>query len=301
MTERALQDLMKQYYEEALAGTLPGGGGGGQVDSVVGGTDISVDNTDPANPIVNYTGSGGGLVVQSFNSNISLTAADAGKLFFTDSISAPVTVNLPFSPPTGYTVGVRCDAPTGVFVAAGGGETIEGFPLLPLYRKNTAYFTYDGSNYVISNRDRAFNVTLPWGTDQQIFTNLVLTPPAGSGNWGNNPMGQQAGTLQVLAVAGLIDQFTTNNNVSEIQIALEYLPSDGSEVSSFSPGNGTQFATIDIFLPNTLGGSRHYFDFVEPNLGGAVIPANSSVFAYVSGFNATAARGITFNLLGIVE
>jgi len=29
--------------------------------SVVGGTDISIDNTDPSNPIINYTGAGGGV------------------------------------------------------------------------------------------------------------------------------------------------------------------------------------------------------------------------------------------------
>lgn len=33
-----------------------GGGGGGTVTSVNSGTDITVDNTDPANPIVNFTG-----------------------------------------------------------------------------------------------------------------------------------------------------------------------------------------------------------------------------------------------------
>lgn len=33
---------------------------GGKVDSIVGGTGITIDNTDPENPIVNYTGSGGG-------------------------------------------------------------------------------------------------------------------------------------------------------------------------------------------------------------------------------------------------
>ena len=33
-----------------------GGGTGGQVDSVVGGTDIAVDNTDPINPIVSFDG-----------------------------------------------------------------------------------------------------------------------------------------------------------------------------------------------------------------------------------------------------
>ncbi len=36
---------------------LTGGAGGGQVNSVVAGTGISVDNTDPANPIVTNTGS----------------------------------------------------------------------------------------------------------------------------------------------------------------------------------------------------------------------------------------------------
>ena len=35
---------------------------GGQVDSVVGGTDITVDATDPINPIVNFTGTTGGQV-----------------------------------------------------------------------------------------------------------------------------------------------------------------------------------------------------------------------------------------------
>lgn len=35
-----------------------GGGGGGQVNSVVAGTGISVDNTDPVNPVVSATGTG---------------------------------------------------------------------------------------------------------------------------------------------------------------------------------------------------------------------------------------------------
>ena len=38
---------------------LPSGGSGGQVDSVVGGTDITVDATDPANPIVSAAGGAG--------------------------------------------------------------------------------------------------------------------------------------------------------------------------------------------------------------------------------------------------
>ena len=43
----------KGFWGNGLGGT-GGGGGSGTVQSVVGGTNISVDNTDPANPIVNW-------------------------------------------------------------------------------------------------------------------------------------------------------------------------------------------------------------------------------------------------------
>ena len=57
---------------------LPGGGGGGQVNTVVGGTDISVDATDPVNPIVNFTGTLGGQVntVVGTTDEISVNIAD---------------------------------------------------------------------------------------------------------------------------------------------------------------------------------------------------------------------------------
>lgn len=41
---------------QATGSQLPSGGGGGTVDSVQAGTGISVDSTDPANPIVSATG-----------------------------------------------------------------------------------------------------------------------------------------------------------------------------------------------------------------------------------------------------
>jgi len=54
------------------------GSGGGQVDSVVGGTNITVDNTDPINPIINASGGGGGGTVQgsSVTYDILLASAD---------------------------------------------------------------------------------------------------------------------------------------------------------------------------------------------------------------------------------
>ena len=47
---------------KALESDLPSGG---VVETVVGGTDITVDATDPANPIVNFTGAGGSGTVTS--------------------------------------------------------------------------------------------------------------------------------------------------------------------------------------------------------------------------------------------
>ena len=61
-----------------------GGGGGGTVNSVVAGTGISVDNTDPANPIVSATSSGGGISGQA--------TVDFGPITTEDSI-ATVTVS----------------------------------------------------------------------------------------------------------------------------------------------------------------------------------------------------------------
>lgn len=42
--------------------SLAGGGGGGGIQSVVAGTNVTVDNTDPLNPVVSATGGGGGVV-----------------------------------------------------------------------------------------------------------------------------------------------------------------------------------------------------------------------------------------------
>jgi hypothetical protein len=47
-------------------GTFPGGGGGGQVDEIIPGPGITVDNTDPERPIVSAKGGGDGVIYADF-------------------------------------------------------------------------------------------------------------------------------------------------------------------------------------------------------------------------------------------
>ena len=58
----------------------PAAGSGGQVDSVVGGTNITIDNTDPINPIINAAGGpgGGGGTVQGTDGtyDVKVVASD---------------------------------------------------------------------------------------------------------------------------------------------------------------------------------------------------------------------------------
>lgn len=73
------------------------GGGGGTVESIVPGTGISVNDTDPANPIVSATGGGGGgpaPVEVISGTTYTVTAADAGKyLRFTSGSAKSATVD----------------------------------------------------------------------------------------------------------------------------------------------------------------------------------------------------------------
>lgn len=48
-------------------------GGGGQVDSVVAGTNVTIDNTDPINPIISAAGGGGGTTLSGTTANDTQT------------------------------------------------------------------------------------------------------------------------------------------------------------------------------------------------------------------------------------
>ena len=74
----------------------------GKLNSVVAGTNVTIDNTDPRNPIINATGGGGGAVT-SVNGETgavvltldeivgSTSAVEAGTVSFTDNLASPTS------------------------------------------------------------------------------------------------------------------------------------------------------------------------------------------------------------------
>lgn len=91
---KSIQDLRYAYFLAALDGGLPGGGGG-TVDSIVAGANVTVDSTNPASPVVSATVPDD--VVTSANASVSgvefyPTVGDfpgvgtAGVLYFTDAV-----------------------------------------------------------------------------------------------------------------------------------------------------------------------------------------------------------------------
>lgn len=71
-------DALKIYDGSSWVSYNPSSVAG--VQSVVGGTDITIDNTDPANPIINYSGSSGG--VTSFNARTGAVVPASGDYNF---------------------------------------------------------------------------------------------------------------------------------------------------------------------------------------------------------------------------
>lgn len=81
----ATTSTWKYLLQGPKGDTGPAGpsGSGGAVDSVVAGSNVTVDNTDPANPIVSSTASGTGDVVgpaSSVASRIAIFSGTSGKL-----------------------------------------------------------------------------------------------------------------------------------------------------------------------------------------------------------------------------
>jgi len=73
-----------------------GGGGGGGIESIVAGDNITVDNTDPLNPIVSASGGGSSALfpngIEFVNSSRDFLSSDAGKRIFIQGENVSITM-----------------------------------------------------------------------------------------------------------------------------------------------------------------------------------------------------------------
>lgn len=105
-----------------------GGGGSGTVVSVVAGTGISVDNTDPANPVVSATGGGGASFSwsqQTASYTLVLADAETGvamSVAGSNNLTVPPNSSVAF--PVGTTIVVYQEGAGATTVVAGAGVTI---------------------------------------------------------------------------------------------------------------------------------------------------------------------------------
>ena len=114
--KNSINRLFQQLF--SYLKTNPGGGSGGVVDTIVGGSGINVDATDPANPVVSTTGTpvaritaGSGVTVNSSDPENPIISSD----FSLDS-SSPGSVNKIWSGSQAQYDGLTPDANTLYFI-----------------------------------------------------------------------------------------------------------------------------------------------------------------------------------------
>jgi len=93
--------------------------GGSFVVSVVAGTNVTVDNTDPANPIVSASGGGGGSLSIITTTQVANFNAVAGFFYIIDPVTAAATIvmTLPTGPAAGDVVGYVVITPSATYNA----------------------------------------------------------------------------------------------------------------------------------------------------------------------------------------
>lgn len=85
-----------------------GGGGGGGIDSIVAGDGINVDDSDPANPVISATGSAGTEVNVQSGTAYTLVLSDAFKMVTMDN-AVDNTITVPPNSTVAFPTNTRID------------------------------------------------------------------------------------------------------------------------------------------------------------------------------------------------
>jgi hypothetical protein len=145
--------------QKAIREYVAAHGGGGTVDSVVAGTNITVDATDPANPVVSATGGGGSSTPQNYLYQDDDFTAVEGVAYTVNSLpdygAGVATVTLPASPSYDATI---------VFAAL-----VEQSAFGPIWANVTYPVTFNGNGNTI-------NATGNGSVGTSTYTTSTTTP-----------------------------------------------------------------------------------------------------------------------------
>ena len=192
------------------------------VESVQPGTGVTVDNTDPRNPIVSATGGGSGFNYVDKNSNYSAAVDD---YVLTDTTTAPFTVTLPNVPVNGATI-IVADATAewathSITLAAGGSDTI------------VAAGT-SAATFVCSTKGATLRLTY-YASDNWWVLEFVTGSASGGGGSGT------VTTVSVTDGTGITASVANPTTTPDITIGLS-----ASGVTAGTYGNGTDACVVTV-------------------------------------------------------
>ena len=123
-------------------------GGSGVVQTIVAGTGISVDSTDPANPIVTNTVSGAtGITRTVVVTSGSITLGSAAATDYVYSVAGAHTLSMPSPNTNQYTV--KNNHSANITINTAGAELIEGAASISIAPEESVDIVSDGTNWYV--------------------------------------------------------------------------------------------------------------------------------------------------------
>jgi hypothetical protein len=139
-------------------------------------------------------------------------------------------------------------------------------------------------------------VTITYSTDSAIYSNEIVTPVSGEGNWSVLKMGHPIPDgYKVIKASALLASFSTNS-IAEVSFELRRLPMDGSTGGLLSGNSGTLQSTFKIEnIPNTSGATKYYKG--QCTTLSDTVADNSMLFCRVLNQSLTEGTGVIINIV----